>query len=353
MRVSVVIINFNYGRFLVEAVSSLTQQTRRPDETIVVDDGSTDDSLERLATLKHGVRLIRRANGGHVNALQTGAFEVTGDIVLFLDADDFLYPGCLEQVEKAWTSLDIAKIQFRLDTVDEHGGDQHMPFPHLTAELSPDAVRRRAFSSGIYPWTVSSGNAYSMDFVRKVLPIDTARFPRSPDGYLNKLAPLYGDVVSLPAALGAYRVHGKNRWAQGQRKINPSTVAQTVRLDLNLDWEFRTRAKELGLPVHERVDLTTPQHLEYRMLALKLDPQNHPVVGETLPRLLATCLEAVRHDPYLSTPARWVWRTWFILFAALPARWVDPLYCRFRSQTRRHWVAKLLIGLTRLNKIQV
>ena len=348
MKFSVLIINYNYGRFIETALDSVLSQARFPDEIVAIDDGSTDDSLNRLAAYGDRVRVIGRPNGGHVQALQDGLKHVRGDGVLFLDADDYLYPNCLLEVERAWTSLSICKVQYRLDTVDKDGVDQKMTFPNLSLELSPEAVRRKAFQSGIYPWTVSSGNVYGRAFLDAVLPIDVMRFPRSPDGYLNKLAPLYGDVVSLPLALGAYRVHGKNSWAQGQGAIDARTVTQTVALDLALDHEFRRRAVALGLPIAARTDLLTPQHLEYRLLSFKLDRHHYPVDGETLPQLLKKAVSSVGLDPMLSPLARWAWRTWFIVFAALPVRLAEPLYRRFRSQTRRSSAAKLLIQLTRL-----
>ena len=347
MRLSVVIVNYNYERFVGEAVQSVLSQTRKADEIVVVDDGSTDDSRDTVKAFGDRLRLIEQANMGHVRAFQTGFAATNADAIIFLDADDFLYQTCFASIEAAWTSDTIAKIQYRLDTIDERGVDQGMTFPFFPEGLSAGAVREQAFRHGIYPWTVCSGNAYARAYLQKVLPIDAARFPRSPDGYVNKLAPLYGEVISLNEALGAYRVHGANTWAQGLGGLNAKTINQTVQLDLALDEEFRRRARELGAPVRARTDLQTPQHLEYRLLGLKLDPSGHPVRGDRPLGLLAKALRGLALQESLGVRGRLAWAAWFAVLAALPRRSAEKAYLAMRSQTRRTRLAKSLIRFSR------
>jgi glycosyltransferase involved in cell wall biosynthesis len=346
MRLSIVVINYNYERFVAQAVESALSQSG-VDEVVVVDDGSTDESIARLATYADRIKLVRQANEGHVAAFQRGFEECSGDAIIFLDADDLLYPGCVSEVKRAWGGDDVAKVQFRLDTIDAEGVDQDMPFPFFGTDLTPEAVRRRSFRHGIYPWTVSSGNAYSRSYLGKILPINKKRFPRSPDGYANKLAPLYGSVVSISKLLGAYRVHGRNAWAQGRRALDPKTINDTVRLDLELDAEFRRRAGVLGLPIAQRRDLYTPQHLEYRILGKKLDGKQYPVPGESLLALTARIVVGLTRQETLSVSARCLWIVWIILFSALPKPIASWLYLHLRSQTGRSPFAKSIVRLSR------
>lgn len=99
MRVSVVVPLYNKGALVLEALRSIQAQTRPADEIIVVDDGSTDDGPARVSRLSDArLRLICQPNGGVSSARNTGIAHATGDLVAFLDADDFYRPGFIEQV---------------------------------------------------------------------------------------------------------------------------------------------------------------------------------------------------------------------------------------------------------------
>jgi glycosyltransferase involved in cell wall biosynthesis len=92
--VSVVIPCYNQAHFLREAVESVRRQSYPRVETILVDDGSTDDTTAVAAEL--GVRCIRQENRGLAGARNRGLAESSGDYVVFLDADDRLLPYGLE-----------------------------------------------------------------------------------------------------------------------------------------------------------------------------------------------------------------------------------------------------------------
>ncbi len=94
MRISVVIPTFNAAAFVVEAVQSVLAQSLRPLEIIVVDDGSTDDTAERLQSLP--ITLIQQANAGVAMARNAGIHAARGDAIAFLDADDVWHPFKLE-----------------------------------------------------------------------------------------------------------------------------------------------------------------------------------------------------------------------------------------------------------------
>lgn len=96
MRVSVVIPTYNSGPLVFEAVDSALAQTRPAHEIIVIDDGSTDDTAERIARFGDRVRYLRQANGGVSSARNRGIAEATGELIGFLDADDVWHPRKLE-----------------------------------------------------------------------------------------------------------------------------------------------------------------------------------------------------------------------------------------------------------------
>jgi glycosyltransferase involved in cell wall biosynthesis len=92
--VAVAIACYNHGRFLAEAIESVLAQNCPVDELIVVDDGSTDDT-ETVAKRYPAVSYVWQANQGLSSARNTGLGHARSDYILFLDADDLLFPNAI------------------------------------------------------------------------------------------------------------------------------------------------------------------------------------------------------------------------------------------------------------------
>jgi glycosyltransferase involved in cell wall biosynthesis len=97
MRISVIIPTYNSGPLVVEAVESVLAQTLPVAEIIVVDDGSTDDTKERLERFSDRVVYLWQENQRVAAARNAGLDRATGDLVAFLDADDAWHPEKLAQ----------------------------------------------------------------------------------------------------------------------------------------------------------------------------------------------------------------------------------------------------------------
>jgi glycosyltransferase involved in cell wall biosynthesis len=97
MQISVVITCYNARATLGEALTSVLAQTRPPDEIIVVDDGSTDDSATIVNQVAPQAILISQTNQGVSAARNAGLRAVTGDLIAFLDDDDRWHPSKLER----------------------------------------------------------------------------------------------------------------------------------------------------------------------------------------------------------------------------------------------------------------
>src|SRR5260370_35423731 len=93
-RMSVVIPNYNHGHLIEDALAAISRQTMPPAEVVVIDDGSTDDSVARLQSLAPRMPWLRihrhGVNRGVNAACNTGLSLVSGDFVLFSAADDRL-----------------------------------------------------------------------------------------------------------------------------------------------------------------------------------------------------------------------------------------------------------------------
>ena len=94
--VSVIVPAFNVGNYVAETLNSVLDQSHAQREIIVVDDGSTDDTPQRLERYRSAIRYVRQANAGQGGARNTGLAIASGDYIAFLDADDLWLPHTLE-----------------------------------------------------------------------------------------------------------------------------------------------------------------------------------------------------------------------------------------------------------------
>src|SRR5581483_306102 len=88
MKISVVMAAFNAERYVAAAIESILAQTRKADEIIVIDDGSTDRTFEVLTRYEDNITLLRQDNTGPAIALNRAISAASGDMLAFLDADD-------------------------------------------------------------------------------------------------------------------------------------------------------------------------------------------------------------------------------------------------------------------------
>ncbi len=96
--VSVIIPTYNRAALVAEAVASVLAQTWRDFEVLVVDDGSTDGTIEALAPYASRLRLLRRESRGGVSAARnTGIKAARGEWLAFLDSDDLWLPEKLSR----------------------------------------------------------------------------------------------------------------------------------------------------------------------------------------------------------------------------------------------------------------
>lgn len=103
MKITAIIDCYNSKDYLEEAIQSVIAQTRQPDEFLIVDDGSTDGSAELARDLVKDVewaRVIEKPNGGQTSCLSEGIVQATGDILAFLDGDDYWMEHHLASAEE-------------------------------------------------------------------------------------------------------------------------------------------------------------------------------------------------------------------------------------------------------------
>lgn len=210
--ISIIINNYNYGRYLRQCINSALDQTVKADEVIVVDDGSTDESRAVLQEYGDRVRVLLKENGGQASAMNAGFAVCSGNWVWFLDADDWLVRDAVEQFIAVVDDRFI-RVHFRLAVMDGEGRRRgwmpkkagghciYRPKNLLRVGLKP-------------PFTPTSGNVFHRAALERVMPIPEGEFRLCADEYLM-YAGIEEQAVSYnPSEIGYYRSHGRNAFLQ-------------------------------------------------------------------------------------------------------------------------------------------
>lgn len=176
-RVSIVIPIYNGEKFIKKCLDSILEQSFRDFEIIVVNDGSTDKSMEILEayrTSDQRIKLIHIENQGVSNARNVGISQAEGDYILFVDADDWLGMDALDNlvqgIEMTGADLvigDFVKIIGSKTVPSEHrnyfSGSTHFGPKKLTQYLRTYFMKPNRFPLFVYSW----GRLFKTDIIKK------------------------------------------------------------------------------------------------------------------------------------------------------------------------------------------
>jgi glycosyltransferase involved in cell wall biosynthesis len=218
--ISVLITTYNYGSFVEDALDSVLSQNFQMEdvEIVVVDDGSTDDTAERVRKYGARVRYHYKSNGGQASALNLGFAKSSGEIVCLLDADDYFRPDKLSHVADAFArEPTLGMVYHRLQQWDMNTGLRtDFPFVNVSGDLRylPDQ-----FSQFVPQPT--SGICLRRSALHSLLPIPEGVVMLA-DHYLVALLPLLHPLRAVPKTLGVYRHHGSNSyWTSDEQACAP------------------------------------------------------------------------------------------------------------------------------------
>ena len=221
--VSVCINNFNYAPYLSQAIDSALAQTYAPIEVIVVDDGSTDRSRDVIARYRDRIVPVLKSNGGQASAFNAGVARSCGDIVCFLDSDDYFGPDKVARVVELFRCQEPHAKPMLAHHPLMMVGDGAQAFAGRTIgrkHASPlnlyDFARRYGFV--FYMAGPTSGLSLNRVLADRLFPLPEAGIRTSADDFIVMGAALVGDLYSLDQALGCYRIHGQNAWFAGNRQ---------------------------------------------------------------------------------------------------------------------------------------
>lgn len=209
--VSVLIDTYNHERFIEKAIVSVLEQDfpAADREIIVVDDGSTDRTPEIVKKFEPRVRLLRKENGGQASAFNAGIPECKGEIVAFLDGDDWWAQQKLARVSQAMAAdPSVGIVGHGIVNVQRDGREQAETLRegfHFQANTIEGArlLRRRGSFLGTSRMTIRA------ELLRRIGPVPET-IEIQADEYLFTLAAVLEGAQILPEALTYYRLHEAN-----------------------------------------------------------------------------------------------------------------------------------------------
>jgi hypothetical protein len=205
---SVIINNHDYGRFVGAAIESALAQSHPNVEVVVVDDGSTDGSLDILAGYADRAAIVLQPCRGQAAACNAGYARCRGDAVVFLDADDVLDADAVAAAVDA-LGPGVARVQWQQQLIDERGVPAGV-FPAqspASGELRSALLRDGPLS---FPSAPMSANAFPREVLGELLPIPEDEYRICADSFLHAMTPLFGEIRTLARPHGLRRVHGGN-----------------------------------------------------------------------------------------------------------------------------------------------
>jgi glycosyltransferase involved in cell wall biosynthesis len=202
VRISVIVPSYNTGKYLRDAVASALDQVPKPHEVVVQDGGSTDQTLETLRSFGNRVTWVSAPDDGQSDALNKALARASGDVVLWLNADDILLPGSLAAAKAAFEA--DPGLAFAYGDFDMIGskGEQ------LRTYVSSPYSWLRTFKQGCY---IFSGSL----FVRREVLVQIGGFDTTLRACMDLDLMLRldeaGRSAHLRRTIGQLRMHGTNK----------------------------------------------------------------------------------------------------------------------------------------------
>lgn len=222
-KVSVILCTYNGEKYIEEQLNSILDQTRLPDEIVIVDDRSSDNTVSSIVNLLQNSKVnfqihINETNLGVVKNFEKGMRLSTGDILFTCDQDDVWVKHKIERILNEFDNNPRCLLAFS-DAILVN--KDRISFPYRLWDVSrviPEVFDQKRYYDELLKKRVVTGATMA---IRRELFEKTTPFPEESwlhDGWLAINAPLHGDMVAIREPLIEYRQHGEN--SVGASKLN-------------------------------------------------------------------------------------------------------------------------------------
>jgi glycosyltransferase involved in cell wall biosynthesis len=211
IRVTALIDTYNCGHFIEEAVDSVLAQDFPPElmEILVVDDGSADDTADRVRKYGDRIQYFHKDNGGQASALNFGIARAQGEIVAFLDGDDYWLPGKLQRIVAEFEKHPDAGMAYHNFFCKQGSSLDLLPAAGLagfSGFLSDN--RKSLLGYNLYP---TATLAFRRSVLQRLLPIPERLIVQA-DAHLTACVVFIAPIVYIDQPMTVYRVHAENMW---------------------------------------------------------------------------------------------------------------------------------------------
>jgi hypothetical protein len=239
--VSVLVDTYNHEEFIEQALRSVQEQDFPAEdrEILVVDDGSTDRTPEILRRFGSGIRVLRKTNGGQASAFNVGIPECRGEVIAFLDGDDWWVPRKLSTVVGAFAANPSVGLVGHgiLESFDD--GTVRPIALERPERLRLNSVAAARIFRLRKSYLGTSRMNIRATLARQILPVPEA-LQIEADEYLFTLAAALSELVILTETLTHYRLHkaslynsaGSNTAGLRRKQAVLGALAEALRQEL-------------------------------------------------------------------------------------------------------------------------
>ena len=234
--ISVVMATYNGEKYLKQQLDSILQQTIAPKEILIVDDGSTDNTVAIIKTYAYDDRirlLINEKNIGYIKSFEKGMLNATCSLVALSDQDDVWMPHKLETL--------LSQVQDNIAVysdsilIDENGESLFKKMSDIKNQLTYDNCLMYAIGA----WAPGHAMLFRKELIEKATPFPTIV---THDFWLGFVATCYGGIQYVNEVLVQYRQHthnaiGANTRQQGREKPTKRTRIEIARKRMQLLFE--------------------------------------------------------------------------------------------------------------------
>ena len=254
--------------------------------------------------------------------MNAGYKKSSGDLVIFLDADDLLWPSCVSEVIRYWRP-NLMKLHFNLAIIDTTG--KPLGSLYLKPPLPHGDLREQLIADGTVVTMPTSGNVFPRAFLDQVMPMPEVGWESSADAYLFNLAALSGEVGAIDEPLGGLRLHGGNVSAIVKNgRVNKLGLRRFLQREILTDQSLAIFGQKIGARYRLGTLTGSLPHQQQLFLHEKLFSEDHFFGEKSTFHIFVLYMKHLLSSKDLPLYKKTIIAAWSLLVMLLPKAVAQP-----------------------------